>query len=71
MSIEALHQHAFFEDVSREAVRILHGVAPLAEGEEEPAFDELQFHITRVGYLQSRGYQDRYRNYACFKTLNL
>lgn len=52
MSIEALHQHAFFSEVSREAVQIQRelGLDPLAGIKDEPMVDELQFYVTRVGY---------------------
>ena len=52
MSIEALHQHVFFSESSREAVQIQHdlGLDPLDEKQDEPLLDELQFYITRVGY---------------------
>lgn len=52
MSIQALHQHSFFTEVSREAVMIQRdlGIDPLAESDEGPLLDELQFYVTRVGY---------------------
>lgn len=52
MSIEKLHQHAFFSETSEEAIRIQQevGLDPFDDGSVEPTFDELQFYITRVGY---------------------